>query len=162
MMMFNKLLAPDRHINNRWHPPQTTLTTSLVYFFIHYELYSCLKKISQFCKIRETINASFLVWIIQEFSHLVRGLNTVTTLWPYGQSGNHTGIKSPLIVWSQSYCVVTLGQVRRKRDKTGIAGWVVCWDGGALRIKPAEETHSLIPIPSWPGRRGRGISCWRG
>ena len=161
MMMFNKLLAPDRHINNRWHPPQTTLTTSLVYFCIHYELYSCFKKISQFCKIRETINGAFLVRIIQELSHLVRGLNTVTAR-VLTSLGIILGSIHNRTVWSQSYCVVTFGQARQKRDKTGIAGWVVCWDGGALRIKPAEETHSLIPIPSWPGRRGKGISCWRG
>ena len=36
MMMFNKRLPLTAIL--------TTLTTSLVYFFIHYELYSCFKK----------------------------------------------------------------------------------------------------------------------
>ena len=37
-----------------------------------------------------------------------------------------------------------------------LGGWFAEMGGGALRIKPAEETHSLIPIPSWPGREGEG------
>ena len=138
MMMFNKLLAPDRHINNRWHPPQTTLTTSLVYFFIHYELYSCFKKDQSILQNKRNNKRLF-------FGMDNPGIKSFSTWTKHNdcpcfyQSGNHTGFKSPLIVWSQSYCVVTFGQARQKRDKTGIAGWVVCWDGGGIEDKTSRR-----------------------